>query len=119
MDVVKGTLPKKDERIAVQKEVVLGNSKWLSNSLIREVKWEGAIPLVRDFCVACGLEEAKIMRLGGTLDIFRRFGVVWPVLEDFDSGVRDLFLSLKPLFGNKGLPPRNVWLRSYGAPCMV
>lgn len=54
-----------------------------------------------------------------SIDIFRSFGVVWPVLEDFNSGVKDLFLSLKPLFGNKGLPPRNVWLRCYGAPCMV
>lgn len=68
----------------------MGNSTWLSNSLIGEVRWEGAIPQIRSFCEACGTGKVKSARLGG-----RKILISVENLEGvWSKEIADLFVSI-------------------------
>ena len=74
----------------------MGNSKWLSNSLKGEVRWEGAINQIRSLCENRGLGELKITRLSGLkiLISVENLKEVWPVIKHYDKEVADLFVSI-------------------------
>lgn len=81
-------------RILVKREVITSNARWLTNSMVEQVKWEGVIPLVASLCDAHGIREVKGARLGGSkvLVSFRNLEEVMPLVNSLKFELEQIFM---------------------------
>lgn len=93
------------------------NAEWLSNSLLRKVKWIGAIPSIFSLCNSYGLEGVKLAKLGGykVLLTFGNAKEAIRIIKEFRIQFSDIFYSLERWVPGLYLSFRKVWL---GSECM-
>ncbi|KAJ8644385.1 hypothetical protein MRB53_006133 [Persea americana] len=108
------------KHILVSRDIVRRNTRWLANSLAVTVRWEGAIPGIRNLFQSHGLELNNIARLGGgsVLVSFEEFDSAWKVINHSDTKFSKFFFSLERWRPRACQAGRIVWVRCFGVPLL-
>lgn len=108
----------KVDPIKVGSALVRESSMWLSNNLLGELRWEGAIPELYDLCEACGLLNVKIAKWGGNqvLISFCNLEEAQAIIHDFKLKFLNIFGSLELWKPGLYKPSRLIWVRCFGVP---
>lgn len=101
--------------------LVRESSVWLSNSLLGELRWDGAIPELYDLREACGLLNFKIANVGGNqvLISFCNTEEAQAIIHDFELEFLYIFSSLERRKPGLYKPSRIIWVRCFGVPLHV
>ncbi|XXG47417.1 hypothetical protein AAC387_Pa02g2075 [Persea americana] len=108
------------KHILVSRDIVRRNTRWLANSLAVTVRWEGAIPGIKNLFQSHGLELNNVARLGGgsVLVSFEEFDSAWKVINHSDTKFSKFFFSLERWRPRACQAGRTVWVRCFGVPLL-
>lgn len=97
VEVVGEPCKTEEECIYVKKESVIKNARWLSNSLVVVVRWEGIILSISGLCEGCGIRGVKVARLRGrkVLLTFNNLEEALPPIQAFGFDFDQIFPQLE------------------------